>query len=162
MPPRLIKTTEYLRHTFTQDERLKMGDELAGAHNRLASIGDEETVVKAKFKERISTVEQTINALSRDLSNGWTMQNVECALSYGEPNPLEVTYRRADTGDVVKVRPMEPDEMQEELPLEESARNVAEFFPAGPNATETEALAGDKNPPKDEPQTKSKKRKSAA
>jgi DNA segregation ATPase FtsK/SpoIIIE-like protein len=137
---RAIKTTEYIRHTYTSEERLKMGDELAGAHNRLAAIDDEEAVVKSKFKERKATVEQTINSLSRDLANGWTMANVECSLRYGYPNPLEVSYFRIDTGELVKTRAMNQDELQEELPLtdregevavippEKSAENVIEFF----------------------------------
>jgi hypothetical protein len=117
-----------------------MGEELAQAHNRLASIADEESVVKAKFKERKATIEQSIGSLSLDLSNGWTMQNVECSVHYAEPNPLEVTYRRIDTGAVVKTRAMTADERQQELPLEppteaaaeasaeQSAANVVEFF----------------------------------
>src|ERR1700677_2074671 len=120
------KVTEYLRHTFTSEERLRMGEELAQAHNRLASIADEESVVRAKFKERKATIEQSIGSLSLDLSNGWTMQNVECSVHYAEPNPLEVTYRRIDTGAVVKTRAMTADERQQELPLEPPTEAAAE------------------------------------
>ena len=127
---RIQKSTEYVRHTYTPEECLKMGQDLAGAHNRLAIIDDEEAVMKSKIKERKATVEQSINSLSRDLSNGWTMQNVECKLSYGEPNPLEVTYRRIDTSEVVKVRAMNSDEMQEELPLTDREGEVVVIPPA--------------------------------
>jgi len=139
---RIQKSTEYVRHTYTPEECLKMGQDLAGAHNRLAAIDDEEAVVKSKFKERKATVEQSINSLSRDLSNGWTMQNVECKLSYGEPNPLEVTYRRIDTSEVVKVRAMNSDEMQEELPLTDREGEVVVIPPAEAEAnTEKSAEA---------------------
>lgn len=142
---RILKTTEYIRHTYTPEECLRMGQDLAGAHNRLAAIDDEEAVVKSKFKERKATVEQSINSLSRDLSNGWTMQNVECKLAYGEPNPLEVTYRRIDTNEVVKVRAMNSDEMQEELPLtdREAEKNIEKLAEAIAGFFDSQAAPGD-------------------
>jgi hypothetical protein len=121
-----------------------MGSDLASAHNRLSAIDDEEAVVKSKFKERRTTAQQSISSLSRDLDAGWTMQNVACRLAYGDPNPAEVTYYRKDNGQAVKTRAMNPEELQDELPLdgdvrvippaeaeasaEESASNVVEFF----------------------------------
>lgn len=150
MTKRLTKATEYLRHNYTVDERLKMADELAGAHNRMEDIESEEAVVKAQFKDRKAQVEQTVQKLARQLSSGFEMVNVECKLIYGDPNPLEVSYYRIDTGEKVKTRAMHSDEMQEELPLTdregdvevippavaetvaaESAQNIEEFFKPG-------------------------------
>lgn len=141
MSPRPTKSTEYIRHTFTSDERLKMGDELAQAHNRMAEIEDEEQVIKSQIKERKAQVEQTVSKLSRELANGFTMQNVECRLDWDSPNPNEVSYVRTDTGEVVKTRPFTEAERQQDLPLDDkgtiaieaiapdkSAENVATFF----------------------------------
>jgi hypothetical protein len=141
MPPtRITKETLYLRREFTQDERLQMGNDLAQAHNRISSIEEEEAVVKAQFKERKTSVEQTIGTLSRNLANGFEMANVSCTLVYDQPNVGEVTYLDP-AGKVVKMRAMTETERQMDLPLDEdknavvvvmdpakSAENIAEFF----------------------------------
>lgn len=130
MSNRPTKSSEYIRHTFTPDERLKMGDELAQAFNRMADIETEESVLKAQIKERKSQVEQTISKYSRELSNGFTMMTVECRLEWDQPNVNEVSYVRVDTGEVVKTRPFTESERQQELPMDadQSEQNVAEFF----------------------------------
>ena len=115
---RISKTTEYVKHVFTDSEKIQMGVELAAAYNNLTAIDEEEQVVKAKFKERKSTIEQSVGSLSRDLGNGWTMQNCECRLEYDSPNPFEVSYIRIDNGEVVKTRPMTEAERQIDLPLD--------------------------------------------
>jgi len=125
MPNRIAKETLYLRHTFSEAERLKMGDELAAAYNRQADIDNEENVVKSQFKERRATIEQTISSLSRNLSNGFEMANAECRLVWDSPNPFEVQYIRIDTNEVVKTRAMSEQERQLDLPLEEPATEAA-------------------------------------
>jgi hypothetical protein len=134
---RIEKSTEYIRHTFTPEERLAMGDELAQAHNRMEDITDEEAVIKAQLKEKKSIVESTVSRLSRELANGFTMKNVECRLEWDKPNVNEVSYIRIDTGEVIKTRPFTEAERQQDLPLagevvfvpaEESEANIAEHF----------------------------------
>ena len=119
---RATKITEYLRHEFTQPERLEMGSGLADAHNRLASIEEEEAVMKAQIKERKSTIEQTIGTLARNLGNGFEMRNVVCTLEWDKPNVGEVSYRREDNGEFVKVRAMTEAERQMDLPLDTDAQ----------------------------------------
>lgn len=131
---RHIKETLFLRHNFTHTERLAMGDELASVYNRLEQIEAEENVVKAQFKERKATVEQSIGQLSRNLANAFEMRNIECNLEYDNPNPFEVSYFRVDTGELVKTRALSESERQQELPLasditaEQSQENAQAFF----------------------------------
>ncbi len=125
MPNRIAKETLFLRHTFSEAERLKMGDELAAAYNRQADIDNEENVVKSQFKERRATIEQKISSLSRNLSNGFEMSNVECRLEWDSPNPFEVSYVRNDTNEVVRTRPMTEQERQLDLPLQEPTTEAA-------------------------------------
>lgn len=148
---RPTKSTEYLRHTFTQDERLKMGEQLAQCYNTLAAISDEEKVMKSKFAERKTTTEQSVRSLSQDLATGWTMTNVPCLLKWGSPNANEVEYVREDTNEVIRTRAMTPEELQEDLPFNEqvqadseaqasalrSAANIEGFF-KGPNQNDEE------------------------
>ena len=115
---RPTKTTEYLRYSFTESERLTMGSELAQSHNTLAQIAEEETTVKAQFKERRSTTEGKIGSLSRKLALGYEMRNIPCRIEYDKPNLNEVSYIREDTGEVVKTRPFTDSERQQDLPLD--------------------------------------------
>ncbi len=132
---RPAKSVEYLRHVFTQEERLKMGEQLAQCYNTLAAISDEEKVMKSKFVERKTTTEQSVRSLSQDLATGWTMTNVECFLRWGSPNPAEVEYVRQDTNEVIRTRAMTPEELQEDLPFNEQVKSDTEAqFPAEKSA----------------------------
>lgn len=130
MANRIEKEVLYLRHNFTPEERLKMGDDLAAAYNRQESIDNEEAVFKAQFKERRATIDQAVTSLSRSLANQFEMRNIECRLEWDQPNVNEVQYVRVDTGEVVKTRPFTESERQQDLPLDQdqSEQNVAEFF----------------------------------
>ena len=134
---RIAKEVLFLRHEFTKDERLEMGSNLANAYNRLASIEDEEAVMKAQVKDRKAGVEQTIGSLSRNLANGFDMVNIECETVWDTPNIGEVSYRRKDNGEIAKVRAMTSEERQMDLPLdgtvvvvppEQSEENIKGFF----------------------------------
>lgn len=130
MANRIEKEVLYLRHNFTPEERLKMGDDLAAAYNRQESIDNEEAVFKAQFKERRATIDQAVTSLSRSLANQFEMRNIECRLEWDHPNVNEVQYVRVDTGEIVKTRPFTESERQQDLPLDQdkSEQNVAEFF----------------------------------
>ena len=136
MALRETETVEYLRRTFTDAERLQMGNRLAEAYNGLATLDEEEASMKAKIKERRSTLEATVGSLSRELGTGWTMENVKCRLDYDTPNPFEVSYVRIDTGEIVKTRPMTDQERQAEIPfdkpqdqpIEDSQAAIEGFF----------------------------------
>lgn len=120
------KTTEFLRHTFTSEERLKMGEELAQCYNHLAEIDADEKVMKSKFSDRRATAQQSIRSLSQDLATGYTMANVSCTLRWGSPNANEVEYVREDTNEVIRTRAMTPEELQEDLPFNEQVKSDTE------------------------------------
>lgn len=119
MPNRITKESIYIRHDYTDKERLEMGTELAQARQREAAIADEEKAVSAGVKERKATVALTVSSLSRKLTDGFDMQNTLCDLKYDDPNVGEVSYY--DQGKLVKTRPMTEHERQLDLPLEEEA-----------------------------------------
>src|ERR1700743_38581 len=112
MGARVTKETLYLRHEFTNEERLTMGSDLGAAYNRMAAIEDEEKVMKSQIKERMSQVEATIGILSRNLTNGFTMENVDCSLEWDTPHVGEVSYKRKDNGQIAKTRAMTESENQ--------------------------------------------------
>lgn len=136
---RITKEILFLRYEFSQQERLDMGAGLATAYNRMAEIEDEEAVMKSQIKDRKTSTSQTIGTLSRNLGNGYELRNIPCDILYDTPNVGEVSFRRQDTGEVVKekTRRMTEAEMQMDLPLAgelivmppaQSAKNIGEFF----------------------------------
>jgi hypothetical protein len=156
------RETLFLRHNFTEAERLAMGADLAAAHNRKAAIDEEEAVVKSQFKERRASVEQSIGALSRNLANLFEMRNVPCRLEWDKPNPNEVSYIREDNGELVKSRPFEEHERQQELQLD------ASLYPDGeeqaddkPQPGDVVAADGPPDPPEEKPVSESAKVKKA-
>lgn len=140
MGTRVLKEVLYLKHEFTNDERLTMGSDLGAAYNRMAEIEAEAKVMKDQIKERTSQVEATIGTLSRHLNNGYMMENVDCELIYDAPNVGEVSYKRRDNGAIAKTRAMTGAENQQEIefaaaeteaataPTEASVTNIADFF----------------------------------
>lgn len=140
---RVTKETLYLRHEFTNEEKLEMGTKLAEAHNRIAQITEEESVMKAQIKDRKAGVEASVGTLSRNLSSGFTMENVDCEVVYDLPNVGEVSYKRKDNGEIAKTRAMTAAENQTELefakaeaetttaPAAESVVNIETFFGVG-------------------------------
>ena len=126
MIKRIEREVLYLRHDFTTEERLEMGTNLAEAHNRLAAIEEEETVMKAQVKDKKAGVTQTIGTLSRNLGTGYEMRNTPCTLVWDSPNVGEVSYLDPDNK-TVKTRAMSESERQLELPLNEKTDAQAEL-----------------------------------
>ncbi len=140
MPARITSEVLNLRHTFTTEERLALGDELAACRQNETEIAEEMKSSAAGFNERKAKLAATVGSLSRKISDGFDMQNVSCILKYDTPNVGEVSYYDGDN--LVKTRAMTISERQLDLPLEQpktqdevdasiakSAANVEEFFP---------------------------------
>jgi hypothetical protein len=112
----------------------------------MADIAEEEAVMKSQIKERKSQVEATIGTLSRNLANGYTMENISCELLYDTPNVGELSFKRSDNGLIAKTRPMTESENQQEMDfagkvitfgpvaVEDSQANIEAFF--GPGTTD--------------------------
>jgi len=141
MPARITTEVLNLRHTFTTEERLALGDELAACRQNETEIAEEMKSSAAGFAERKAKLAATVGSLSRKISDGFDMQNVSCSLKYDDPNVGEVTYYDPE-GKAVKTRAMTINERQLDLPLEQpktqdevdesiakSAANVEGFFP---------------------------------
>ena len=151
MAKRIEREVLYLRHDFTTEERLEMGTNLAEAHNRLASIEEEETVMKAQVKDKKAGVTQTIGTLARNLGTGYEMRNTPCTLQWDAPNVGEVTYLDPD-GRTVKTRAMTESERQLELPLEEKTDAQAELNLTDSQATADEFLGDQEKTAADQPE----------
>jgi hypothetical protein len=115
--PRPTTITKFLRYEFTPEELQAKGKELAEQHDKRARLEEEFEAVKAQFKERTATIERDSGKLSRQITSGFEMRDIECACQWNIPVNGRVRIARKDTGEVVEERDMTSIERQEELPL---------------------------------------------
>jgi len=130
---RPTEAIETLRCNFTDAEKMKLGSDLAEAHNALEALDEEEATIKTAMKSKRSLQVALVGTLARQLSAGFTMRPIKCRLVYDDPNPNEVSTYRTDTEELVKTRPFSVSERQADLPLEtapaeQSESNIVEFF----------------------------------
>jgi hypothetical protein len=138
--PRPTHCTEYLRHNFTDKEKLEMGSQLAGAHSRLASLKEEQEAATANFNDRKKQLVAEVGRLSRLYEAGFDMQNVRCRMEWDKPNANEVSIVREDNGETIKVRPFSESERQAELPLTNREGEVEVIPPEKPEAEAEKAI----------------------
>lgn len=109
-PDKTIK--RYLRHDFTDADRLGISKDLAEANLQKSRIEDEKKSVNSDFKSRIDRIDADINKLAQALASDFEMRNVECHVYYNKPNKGLKTIINAETSEVVSVEKMSPEEAQ--------------------------------------------------
>ena len=109
-PDKTIK--RYLRHDFTDADRLGISKDLAEANLQKARIEDEKKSVNSDFKSRIDRIDADINKLAQALASDFEMRNVECHVYYNKPNKGLKTIINAETSEVVSVEKMSPEGAQ--------------------------------------------------
>lgn len=117
---------EYLPVRYTDPERLDLAEQLARASQAKQDAEDQKKAQDAEYKEQLEGLNLAIKRLSRKLTAGHEMRNVQCKWILEDPTPKEKTLVRTDTGEIVRVVPMQDRDFQEVLP------GIAEQ-PAGEN-----------------------------
>lgn len=113
------KGTEFLKYYFTAAERSEASDAMAQAYLRLRVLEEELALIKAQYKSDTVKLDGEISDNARKLNSGYEMRNTDCYAFMDHDKKL-VIVRRADTGEVVKVREMNTSELQRKLPLGEA------------------------------------------
>jgi hypothetical protein len=112
---------QYVRHEFTDQEKLELSEKIARA---VSDIADAQTALKTfqmQIKGRKQEAEAVINSCASKLNEGYEMKNVVCRVVKDYEAGL-ISYESVDTGEVVHERDMTPEERQMELTeTEESA-----------------------------------------
>jgi len=124
------KGSEFLKYYFTVAERAEASDFMAQAYLRRQVLEEELTQVKAQYKSDITKLETEISDNARKLNSGYEMRNTDC-YAFMDYDNKQVIIRRADTGEVVKVREMTTSELQMKLPLAEEEPEHTYRIPAG-------------------------------
>lgn len=115
IPPKPCR--EFLKYSFTQDEILSKGSELARINSEAASIENEKKSITSQFKAKLDEKTAQIEVISNHINNGYEHRYVDCVIHHNDPNTGMKTVYRKDTGEVVKRESMSAEEMQLELEL---------------------------------------------
>ncbi len=112
-----------LKCNFTQEERLKIGDQMANAIRERTRLESEFASIKKQYSSDIAKQEAEVTSLAERLNTGWEMRRVEC-LEVKDFNNGTVRVYRKDLGIFdenqlfIEERPMTAEERQMNLPLE--------------------------------------------
>lgn len=107
---------EYLPVRYTGPERLDLAEQLARASQAKSDAEDQKKAQDAEYKETVEGLNLAIKRLSRKLTSGHELRNVPCKWLLEDPTPKEKTLVRMDTGEIVRVVPMQDRDFQETLP----------------------------------------------
>lgn len=125
--------THHLRYDFTEEELREFSRTMAREAQDLAAAEDQKKVAVAQFAEEIARHRSLLGQMARRINNGYEMRLLPCIVALDTPSRGTARIVRKDTGDFVKDRPMNDQEMkdasQATLPLD----NVPEK-PSGKSA----------------------------
>jgi hypothetical protein len=116
-PKRESPALEYLPVRYTDPERMDIAEQLGRAAQAQGDLEDQKKAQDAEYKESLEAVKLQIKRLSRKLGAGSEMRNVQCKWLLEDPTSKEKTLVRLDTGEVVRVLPMQDHDFQETLPI---------------------------------------------
>ena len=116
----MAQETVYIRHTFTPEERIKLGEEMAQAAATMKAKQDDLKAMQSSYKASIDLQAATVNLHATKIQNGYETRNVLCNVSY-DHEKKEVNYIEETTGEVVQTRPMTKDE---QLKLAEQVKEL--------------------------------------
>jgi len=115
-PAKVETCKEYLKYTFTPDEREALASEMSRNIVDLSSAREELDTIKAQYKSRITALEGEVSGSARKLHAGYEMRNIECRVERDYDAKLIRIYR-LDSGDLVREKAMTTEELQRRLPV---------------------------------------------
>lgn len=105
------QTTKMLNVLLTPAELLEIGKELTAKVKEIDRI--------ESLKKKIPDLREEVSGLSNKFINGFDLRPVVCAIVFNSPRNGKKSIVREDTGEIVEVLNMEPEEFQEEFEMKE-------------------------------------------
>lgn len=125
------KFTEKLKCFLTNEEKQALGSEMAESVSRRIEHDKSLKSVTASIKSDIAREDSIISSCSEKIRSGYIFRNVECQETKDFEEKKVRTYRM-DTGQVIRERDMDPDEMQKDL-FQEDVTDIAVIEDKGDN-----------------------------
>lgn len=137
--PRMTPKIEvkFVRHDFTNEEKLKFGSQLGEAISKARAVETEFNTVKASFKLRAEEAKTQIDSLGTKLQAGFEMREARCRVVYDAKERRKFFFLEDAPEDAAPVldEPMTGDDFQQDLLIAESAFELRDelpiFAPAG-------------------------------
>lgn len=92
-----------------------LAKELAYETRTLEETEDQKKSVVSDFTNTITGVKAKISGLANKVNNGYEFRNIDCEISFNNPEAGQKTIIRIDTGEIVKIEDMTQSERQENL-----------------------------------------------
>jgi hypothetical protein len=105
---------EFVKYSFNGNELKDLSDNLARAVTDRARKEDEKKAAVTSMNADIEAETTKINALAEKIQNGWEMRYIDCYVEK-DYKAKKVSYTRIDNNEIVKTRPMSPEEFQMSL-----------------------------------------------
>ena len=105
----MAQETIYLRHPFTQEEKLKLGEDMAKAAAMMKEKQDELKASQSNYKATIDLEAAKVNLCATKIQNGYEERHYLCNVSY-DHKKHEINYIDHETGEIMQTRPMTKDE----------------------------------------------------
>lgn len=103
-----------LPHKLTTEEFCDRSKKMSDAHKRLKAAEDRLKTVQSQIKAEIVALEGEFNMHSEIVSAGEETRETDCTIVYDWESKQKQTVR-ADTGEIVRVDPIDEEDLQEEL-----------------------------------------------
>lgn len=108
---------EYLPVAYTDAEVLVLADQMARFSSEKQALEEQFEVIKLDFKHKLEALEASLKSVTRKIQKRTHYENVDCIFILEMPTPNEKTLVRLDTGDLVRVVPMDSRDYQDPLPM---------------------------------------------
>jgi hypothetical protein len=112
------KIEQFLKVTFSEEEKTGMGSELARLIREKAEVEEQLKSVATDLRGQIMALGGKINTFAEKIRSGYEMANVSCTVKKDYKKGIVKTFRN-DTGELVKERPMSDEEKQMKMELKE-------------------------------------------
>ena len=106
---------QFLPVAYTTQQLLDMAQQLARTSSERDQTQEQFEVLKKNHNHQTEALENSIRSLTRNIGRGHHYENVDCFWILEEPTQHEKTLVRKDTGEIVRVLPMEKFDYQEVL-----------------------------------------------
>jgi len=137
-PTELVIETIQAPYRFTNDERLKLGEDLVGSMQNLDHIERELDSVKHEFKARIEKCELEVGSFRRKLADGFEMRPTAAIVQFNVPSQGRKQYTNQETGEVIRDEFMTPADFDRPLFRDPNGADATAVVPA-PEVSETTA-----------------------
>jgi uncharacterized protein YjhX (UPF0386 family) len=118
------KGTEYLKYTFTPEEKAVHADDLARGLSDLGQLKIKKKQLVKEVDSDIADAEKSIAQLATYVKDGYKYQYIEVEIEY-DYTTRKKTITRTDTGVVVRTVPMTVDELQKVFDFQPDPQNLS-------------------------------------